>query len=154
MSDRTYPFIPTKVSEIKEGDFFYIPLSNGWFACGRVLLFKRKSDRKTKSILVGLHNWTGKDYPTKVNIHMCPIIEQGVMHINSISHVGGEIIGCKAPKEDGLKPLLQLEAGYLISGFDNLGSLPTRNYKKYSYRSTYGLNVIKLLAEKHFVKKS
>jgi hypothetical protein len=149
-----YPFVPVKASEIQEGDFYYIPLSNGKFACGRLLLLKRKSGRKTKSILVGLHDWTGDEYPTKEDIHQCDIIEQGVMHINSISHVKGEVLGHKPLSEDNLKPLLQFEAGDLLDGFENIGKLPVEDYKKYSRRSTYGLNVIKLLAEKNFVKNS
>jgi Immunity protein 26 len=121
-----YPSIPTKASEIKEGEFYYIPLSNGNFACGRILQIEIKSGRKTKSILVGLHDWTGQNHPTKEDIHMCPILEQGVIHLSSINHVGGMIIGYKALGEDNLKPLLQFEAGDLISGFENLGPLPGR----------------------------
>ncbi|WP_036193773.1 Imm26 family immunity protein [Marinobacter daepoensis] len=147
-----YPITPKKPSEIREGDFYYIPLSNGWFACGRLLEIEKKSGRKTKSILVGLHDWTGRAKPTAEDIHNCPIIEQGVMHINSIGHVGGEVIGFKPLGDDGLKPLPQFEAGNLILGFKNLGPLPKEEYEKYSRRLTYGLKVILLLAEKHFVE--
>jgi hypothetical protein len=154
MSKRMFPFIPTKASEIQNGDFYYIPLSNGHFACGRLLLIEKKSGRKTKSILVGLHDWSGKNHPTQEDIHKCNIIEQGVMHISSIGHVGGKVIGHKPLGEDNLKPWLQFEAGYLIDGFEYVRKLPVEDYKKYSRRSTYGLNVIKLLAEKHFVKSS
>jgi hypothetical protein len=154
MSKGMYPFVPTKASEIKDGDFYYIPLSNGNYACGRLLLIEKKSGRKTKSILVGLHDWSGRNHPTKEDIHECTIIEQGVMHINSIGHVGGEVIAHKPLDEDDLKPLLQFEAGYLLDGFENMGKLPVEDYKKYSRRSTYGLNVIRLLAEKRFVKNS
>ncbi|TVV42250.1 hypothetical protein [Thalassolituus sp. C2-1] len=152
MSKIVYPFIPTKASEINEGDFYYIPLSNGYFACGRLLEIEKKGGRKTKRVLVGLHDWSGCDYPRKEDIHGCGIIEQGVIHINSIGHVGGEVVGQKPLNEDGLRPKLQFEAGFLIDGFENLGKLPFSDYDKYDHRYTYGLNVIKLLAEKHFVK--
>ncbi len=145
-----FPFVPTKASEINDGDFFYIPLSNGNFACGRLLIVKRVSGRRTKSILVGLHDWSGTSYPTKENIHKCPIIEQGVIHINSIGYVGGKIIGHKPLEDDNLKPLLQFEAGNLLDGFENKGKLQEEDYGKYSPRTTYGLKVILLLAEKHF----
>ncbi|WP_445364512.1 Imm26 family immunity protein [Microbulbifer sp. ANSA003] len=149
-----YPHIPKKASEIKEGEFFYIPLSNGSFACGRLLAIEKKSGRKTKSILVGLHDWAGENYPTKEDIHNCAIIEQGVMHINSIGHVGGQVIGFKPLSEDNLEPMPQFEAGYLIQGFDNLGEIPTEEYDNYTRRVTYGLNVIRLKAEHHFIKNS
>lgn len=149
-----YPLVPKKASEIQEGDYYYIPLSNGKYACGRLLEIQRKSGRRTKTILVGLHNWSGDAYPTKEDIHQCEIIKQGVIHLNSISHVKGEILGHKPLSEDDLKPLLQMEAGYLIDGFENIGEIPVEDYKKYSRRSSYGLNVIKLLSEKHFVKNS
>ncbi|MFK7803770.1 MAG: Imm26 family immunity protein [Anaerolineae bacterium] len=150
MSKDNYPFVPTKASEIQDGDFYFIPLSNGKFACGRVLLIKKKSGRRTKTVLVGLHDWFGENHPTKADIHECKIIEQGVIHINSIGYVGGEVIGHKPLDEDGLKPLLQFEAGYLLDGFENIGQLPVEEYEKYSRRFTYGLDVMRLLAEKHF----
>jgi hypothetical protein len=149
-----YPITPTKVSQIKEGEYFYIPLSDGRFACGRILVIEKINGRKTKLLLVGLHDWSGKKHPTQEDIHGCPIIEQGVMHINSISHVGGEIVGFKPLSEDGLRPLLQFEAGYLLDGFENLGSIPKDEYEKYSRRATYGLNSIRLKANRHFVKNS
>ena len=148
-----YPFVPKKASEIKEGDFYYIPLSNGHYACGRLILIKKKSGRKTQSILVGLHDWSGSKYPTKEDIHQCKIVEQGVMHVTSIGHVGGEVIENKPLEEDNLKPLLQFEAGYLLDGFENIGILAAKDYDKYSHRYTYGLDVIRLLAETRFVKK-
>ena len=154
MSKYLYPFVPTKASEIQDGDFYSIPLTNGKFACGRLLLIKKKSGRRTKAILVGLHDWSGEKHPTKEDIHECNIIEQGVIHINSIGYVGGEIVGHKPLDEDNLKPLLQFEAGYLLDGFENIGHIPVEDYKKYSRRSTYGLDVIRLLAEKHFVNNS
>ncbi|WP_444944727.1 Imm26 family immunity protein [Microbulbifer sp. ZKSA006] len=154
MSHSMYPHIPKKASEVKEGDFYYIPLSNGWFACGRLLEIKKKSGRKTKSILVGLHDWTAARHPTAEDIHNCPIIEQGVMHINSIGHVGGEVIGFKPLIDDNLKPSPQFEAGYLIQGFENMRPLPKEEYENYSRRVTYGLNSIRLKAEKHFAKNS
>ena len=129
-------------------------MSDGSFACGRLLLIEKKSGRKTKSILVGLHDWSGRNHPKKEDLHDCKIIEQGVIHINSIGHVEGKVIGHKLLDEDNLKPLLQFEAGYLLDGFENMGKLPIEDYRKYSRRTTYGLNVIRLLAEKHFVKSS
>ena len=149
-----YPFTPTKASEIKEGEYFYIPLSDGRFACGRILLIEKKNGKKTKLLLVALHDWSGANHPTKEDIHSRPIIEQGVMHINSINNIGGEIIGFKPLGEDGLKPLLQFEAGYLLDGFENLGRISQDEYEKYSRRTTYGLDSIRLKANKHFAKNS
>jgi len=119
-----------------------------------LFLIERKNNRKTKLLLVGLHNWSGENRPTDKDIDQTPIIEQGVMHINSIKHIGGEILGLKLLEEDNLKPHLQFEAGYLIDGFENIGKLPAHDYEKYSRRTTYGLNSIRLKAEKHFVKNS
>ena len=100
-----YPHIPMKASVIKEGEFYYIPLSNGYFACGLLLEVEKKSGRKTMTILVGLHDWTGQELQTKEDIYNFPIIEQGVMQINLIAHVGGEVIGFKPFNDDNLKPL-------------------------------------------------
>lgn len=150
-----YPFLPKKPSEISEGDFYFIPLSNGRFACGRILLIERTSSgRKTKSLLVGLHDWSGNEHPTAACIHECKIVEQGVMHINSIDVVGGKVLGNKPLEEDKLKPNLQVEAGYLIDGFESVEQLPPEDYKKYSSRSSYGLDFIRLLAEDHFVSNA
>lgn len=149
-----YPIVPIKASEIKEGEYFYIPLSDGRYACGRILLIKKKDGKRTKLLLAALHDWSGEKLPTREDIHRCPIVEQGVMHINSIGHIGGEIIGHKPLEEDNLKPLLQFEAGYLLDGFDHIGQMQNDGYDKYSPRTTYGLNSIRLKAEKHFVKNS
>lgn len=149
-----YPHIPTKASEIKDGEFYYIPLSNGCFACVRLLEIERKSGRRTKTILVGLHDWVGEKHPTSEDIHDCPIIEQGVIHINSIDHVGGVVVGFKPLSDDNLESLPQVEANNLIMGFENLGELPPEDYGKYSRRMGYGLNSIRLKAERHFVKST
>ena len=149
-----YPFTPRKVSEVNDGDFYSIPLSNKKYACARLLMIEKKNGRKTKTILVGLHDWFGRKLPAKEDIHQTQIIEQGVIHINSIGHIGGQIIGNKPLEEDDLKPLIQFEAGYLIDGFNNIKKISYEEGEQYSRRSTYGLNVIKLLAEKHFVKNS
>ena len=45
-------------------------------------------------------------YAKQDDIHGCPLVEQGVIHINSISHVGDAIIGFKPLQENGLKPVL------------------------------------------------
>ena len=148
------PFVPKKISEVEAGDFYSIPLSDGSFACGRLLLIERKNGRKTQSLLVGLHEWHGQSPPTSEDLHESKIIEQGVIHVKSIGHVGGKILGRKPLKEDGLKHHLQSEAGCLIDGFENVGKLSKEDWGKYSSRSHYGLDFIRLLAEDHFVSDS
>jgi|SRR5690606_20997073 hypothetical protein len=152
MTSRAFPLIPQKSSDVEDGDFFSIPLSDGRFGCGRVLSILRKSGKRTKTLLCGLHDWAGPNHPEPQDIDGTPIIEQGVMSLEAIAWVKGSVLGWKDLSEDGLKPLLQVEAGRLLAGFEDMGPLPENELKKYSRRTIYGLGVIRILAEHHFVR--
>ena len=66
-----YPFIPKSTSLMKEGQYWDIPLSNGKFACGRVLQFDYSNGKKnSRSFLAGLMDWVGENPPTSDTINM------------------------------------------------------------------------------------
>ena len=150
MKKKYYPFVPERASQIEDGEFFSIPMKDGRYACGRILLIERKSGRKTKNLLVGIHHWCGDKKPTPEDIHQRPIIEQGEIHINAIGYMGGAVLGHKCVHEDDLTPLMQIYAGSYMLGFDNLGQASNEDYGRYSSRGSWGLDFARLLAESHF----
>ncbi len=129
-----YPFVPKSNAYLRPGHFWQIPLSNGWFACGRVLQIDhnlRYGSRTT--ILAGLIDWSGDSLPTSIAIAGCKLLEQGEVHIKSISWNNGQILGYRPLEEDGIEPMNALSHTLMYS--------------------SWGLQFIKVLAEKYFIEK-
>ena len=100
-----YPFIPKSNARLEPGQFWSIPLSDGRFACGRVLRVDRDAayGRRT-TFIAGLLDWVGSEPPTAESIAGAPLLEAGHAHIATISEEGGTVLGARALESDGLMP--------------------------------------------------
>ena len=81
------------------GQFWAVLLSDGRYACGRVLHVPRKADPEpslylnTRIFLAGLMDWSGSAPPEGEAIAGCEILAQGRMHVAAISDTGSTILG-------------------------------------------------------------
>jgi hypothetical protein len=154
----TYPFTPKSTRAILPGQFWAIPLSDGRFACGRVIALKIRSDGSldSRGFLAGLLDWVGDSPPTSDGIAGRPTIDQGGVHIKTIEHTGGALLGHRPLKPDGIEPDLFLSESpgrncRLQRGFKTLRRATPREQRKLPVFSTWGYAVIQGIAEKHFV---
>ena len=160
MTNIQYPFVPKSTAHMREGQFWDIPLSNGRFACGRVLQFNMQNGKRHSRIfLAGLIDWCGKKLPTVTSIAGRALLRQGAVHIQTITWNKGAIRGWRSLEEDNIEPLLELsqigmgKGCYLQRGFEFLRPATAREQKTLYVHSGWGLEIIKLLAEDYFVKK-
>ena len=98
-----YPFVPRSNAKLWPGQFWAIPLSDGRFACGRVLAIdvdKAYGGRST--FVAGLMDWVGRDPPNAQNIAGAPLLEVGSAHIGVIQESGSAVLGERPLEADGL----------------------------------------------------
>jgi hypothetical protein len=100
----SYPFKPKSSANLRQGDFWALPLDAGKFGCGRVISLKPKTGTGSRSMLLaGLMNWVGDKPPTSEEIAGCTTIAQGQIHLRSIWETGGEVLGNRPLGEDGIE---------------------------------------------------
>ena len=85
MPSLKYPFEPRSNSYLVPGQFWGVPLSDGRWACGRVLAIKSEPDAyfpgNSRTFLAGLMNWDGDDPPTSDSIAGQTLVAQGWAHV-------------------------------------------------------------------------
>lgn len=148
-----YPFVPKSTASLRPGQFWAVPLSNGAFACGRVLQMKtvRQAGARTM-FLAGLMDWCGQEPPTSVSIAGARLVTQGEAHIKTIVATGGEVLGYRPLEEDALEPLLCVTAhhgGVVQQGYTPIRRATPQDQGRYPVLPTWGSMVIALLAERH-----
>ena len=81
------------------GPVFDIPLNDGRFACGRVMVVEVQGRR---SFVVGLMDWTGADVPTSDDLAERGVLNQPITNIDAIGNNGGSIRGQRPLDWDGI----------------------------------------------------
>ena len=155
----TYPFVPKSNRWLEAGQFWAIPLSNGRFACGRVLDVPRVDDLhvpvNSRMFLAGLVDWSGTEPPSGDRIAGSGLVEQGFAHIKAILTTGGEILGSRPLVLDRIVPMRWRShvAGGTVWTFEGAQRLrpATDADRDLPVMGTWGYSVIKLLAEERFV---
>ncbi len=101
-----YPFVPKTNAHLEPGQFWSIPMSDGRFACGRVLRVDR--DVKTygaRAMFVGaLLDWVGTELPTAEAIAGKPALKICGAHVRTITEPGGSVVGERPLELDGIVP--------------------------------------------------
>lgn len=100
-------------------------------------------------------DWSGNREPTTDDLEGVGIIEHGQAHIRCIRSLNAEILGCRPLEADGLEvPLTLNQSGgancYVRRGFELLRLASNREKEELPVLSTWGYNVIQILADKHF----
>jgi hypothetical protein len=151
----SYPFIPRSTAYLESGQFWSIPMSNGRFACGRVLQLRvRDGKRDRRELLAGLLEWAGDNPPSFLSIAGARVLTEGAVHVKTIGQNGGAVLGYRPLELDALEPGLSIEhwsgsTFALLKGFEVMRTATLEERLSLPTFSTWGYEVIKILAEKH-----
>jgi hypothetical protein len=157
-----YPFEPRSNVHLRPGQFWGVPLSDGRWACGRVLAVQTEPDAyfpgNSRTFLAALMHWEGDEPPTAETIAGRQVLAQGWAHVGSIQRNGRVILGCRDLGLDGICGLREVthRGGGTVMLYE--GATPVRPATRDEAAtmpvfSTWGLNVISVLAERLFVKR-
>jgi len=107
-----YPFEPKSIAHLVPGQFWGVPLSDGRWACGRVLAVKAESDAyfpgNRRTFLAALMDWEGDQPPTPEGIAGGRVVAQGWAHVRTIQLNGRLILGCRDLRLDGIRGLREV----------------------------------------------
>lgn len=157
-----YPFEPRSNVHLRPGQFWGVPLSDGRSACGRVLAVKTKSDAyfpaNSRTFLAALMHWEGNEPPAAEAIAGRQVLAQGWAHVRSIQRNGRVILGCRDLELDGIRGLREVthRGGGTVMLYEGATALRPATRDEAAtipVFSTWGLNVISVLAERLFVKR-
>lgn len=152
---RTFPFVPRSNRTLVAGDFWGVRLSDGRFACGRVLqTVGEELPLKKQSFFGGLHDWVGDLPPTSVAATTA-LLEFGTMHVKAIRETGGAVLG-NVPLMVGEPEIPQLmdsfggPAAVVLKGAKFERAARREEWGKNPVLSYWGYDAIKVLAERRF----
>jgi hypothetical protein len=162
MARPPYPFEPRSNAHLRPGQFWGIPLSNGRWACGRVLAVRKESDAyfrgNTRMFLAGLMDWESERPPTAEAIAGHGLLEQGWAHVLTIQRTGGQVLGERPLALDGIRGLRKVthRAGGTVMLYE--GAAPLRPASREEAATlpvleTWGYGFIAKLAEHRFVEQ-
>lgn len=155
-----YPFVPKSNAHLRAGQFWAVPLSDGRFACGRVLDVPRSGDlhvpANSRMFLAGLLDWVGPRPPTDQSIAGAQLNAQGFAHIKAILTTGGEVLGWRDLAADGIAPhrwRSHVAGGtvWVYAGAQRLRPA-TSDDRSLPVMTTWGYGVIRVAAEVTFVR--
>jgi hypothetical protein len=157
-----YPFEPKSNKFLVPGQFWGVPLSNGQWACGRVLGINSKPDQNfpgsSRTFLAGLMGWEGDQQPTSDGIAGTRVVAQGWANILTIRETGRLILGHRDLALDNIGGLLEVShrGGGTVMLYE--GALAVRPATREEASTlpviaTWGFNTIAVLAERLFVKR-
>ncbi|MBO3270710.1 Imm26 family immunity protein [Hymenobacter defluvii] len=169
----TYPFLPKSNRQLQPGQFWAIPLTNGFFACGRVLDVPPASTKNYREFYAGLLDWTDSQPPCFETIVGAQILKHGFMHVKGLIKLGQPIIGCRPLQLDAMVVPLTVESqSWRPNARVFQGYVPIRNSQREEHplkitidsstdqfqtnpttlpaQAVWGYNVIRVLAEQYF----
>jgi hypothetical protein len=120
----TYPFIPKSNAYLRAGQYWGIPLADGRFACGRVMVPTTRIGARV-GFVAGLMDWVSQEPPTATAIAGCGVLDQGHAHIKTILHTGSAVLGVRGLEQDGLVPEPDPDSTY---GFRFMERLAARHF--------------------------
>jgi hypothetical protein len=156
-----YPFEPKSNAHLRPGQFWGVPLGDGRWACGRVLAVKTESDAyfpgNSRTFLPAFMSWDGDQPPAAEAIAGRQVLAQGWAHVRSIQLNGRMILGCRDLGLDGIGGLREVthRGGGTVMLYEE--AIPLRPATREEAAtlpvfSTWGLNLISVLAERLSVK--
>ena len=154
-----YPFVPKSNRFLEPGQYWAVPLSDGRFACGRVLDVPDEPDLHVPvgrmMFLAGLLDWVGKTPPTSRAIEGASLFAQGFAHIKAITTTGAAVLGRRDLEADRIVPdaWRSHEAGGTVWLYEGARRVrPATSTDAYlPVMGTWGYSVITVLAEQRFV---
>jgi hypothetical protein len=151
-----YPLSPKSTAQLAPGQFWTIPLSDGRFACGRVLqLGGSEIPVKSRSFFGGLHSWVAKEAPTADTIAGASFLAFGAMHIRAITQIGGKVLGERPLNGFTMPTLLSAMGGpdtKLLAGADAVRKAKRSEWGTLPVLGFWGYDHIRNLAEHRLVQ--
>jgi hypothetical protein len=124
----SFPFQPKSTAHLRPGQYWAIRLKDGRYACGQVLkLLARNGKLESRVFLAGLLDWCEAHEPRATDICGRKPVEQGAVHVKTITEAGGRILG-EVPVADSAVTVIEM----------------TDDIRRWGY------NVINILAEKRY----
>jgi hypothetical protein len=149
-----YPFEPKSTRSLTPGDYWAVPLTDGGFACGRVLQLEGDHlPTPSRTFFGGLHDWLGEAAPTSDDIAGALFVDFGVMHIRTIVHTGGQVLGNRPLEADAIELPLMLDAHAgprtrLVRGAQTVRVARREEWGTRAVLGVWGYGVTKVRAEK------
>ncbi len=159
-TEEQYPVNIKTNSKLKIGYYWPIVLSDGSISLGIILdLPKEKYTGSTVMFIAGLLDWNNTRLPTVEELKKCKVIKAGNASIKIIEQNGQIITGFIDLDNTEIKMPLMVDTGiynkttYIVNGYTKVRLVKENEFSDYECLSTWGLNVINILAEK-LLKKS
>lgn len=160
-----YPFVPKSTTHLRPGDFWGVPLSDGRFACGRVMAVEWPQEddnflgtRNSRIFFAGLMDWSGEQTPTSDDLVGSQLLAQGSGHIKLITESGGAVLGHRPLDADAVTGLMEAThkmggTVWLFEGVRRLRPATREESASGPWLSGWGFRFITSLAESHFVDR-
>jgi hypothetical protein len=153
-----YPFVPRSAQALLPGQFWAIPLSDGSFACGRVVQLKPLGGTGSRVMfLAAVLDWHGHLPPTAESIVGAKCLAQGQAHLKVITQTGGCILGHRTLESDDIGPWEFRGAMCHVNSYVYRGLEPLRPQQASDtclpVLDTWGYHVPVVIAETHFNTK-
>ena len=153
-----FPFVPRSTTVLAPGQFWAIPLSDGSFACGRVVQLNPRGGTGSRVMfLAAVLDWHGEAPPTSEAIAGAKCLAQGQAHLKAITETGGRILGHRPLELDNIEPWEFRGAEFHVNSYMHKGMQPARLQqpadKCLPVLSTWGYHMPVVIAEAHFTKK-
>jgi hypothetical protein len=97
-----YPFTPKSNRKLVPGQFWALPLSDGRFACGRVMTVPAFGPSDRTGFVAGIMDWVGAEPPNSDEVVGRAVLAQGKTRFEAISSTGGEVLGHRPLELDNL----------------------------------------------------
>jgi hypothetical protein len=93
---RTFPLIPRSARDLRIGDFWTVPLSDGTLGCLQVTDLKKSGSGSLKTLVAGIIDWRGSSPPSEQDLSGRRILAQGLTRIEAFTEMGSQILGTGA----------------------------------------------------------
>jgi len=158
MPSITYPFQPKSTAKLVPGQYWGVPLSNGTYACGRVVQVLAKGVEGSRvTFLAGLMDWNGSEPPNAATIAGADFLGQGQAHLKTITENGGTVLGHRPLETNNLNPWQFRGAEFFRNSYVYEGLIKARpqtpDDDKLPVLGVWGFKFITTLAEKEFVRR-
>jgi len=90
---RIFPLIPRSARDLRIGDFWTIPLSDGTYGCLQVTDLKKSGSGSLKTLVAGIVDWRGSLPPSEQDLAGRRILSQGLTRIEAFTEMGSQVLG-------------------------------------------------------------
>ena len=93
MTERQFPLSPKSARDLRIGDFWAVPLSDGTFGCLQVTDLLKSGSGSLKTLVAGVIDWQGRLPPAAYDLAGRRVLAQGLTRIEVFTEVGSQILG-------------------------------------------------------------